>query len=165
MTTWSWIYTWMERTCIVLPQGSEALYTPSFMVSLVVGLICWLVYQGLIILGHFLTNVVVETIYVNIITRWTAFLEMPPWQLQFYSTRGLHLYIFTQHSGCYLTGFFICVFDHKQIPHIQEWVMWTNQKKALAGRDRHRGSRHAGFILVKATTDDFIDWLLLSGWH
>lgn len=31
MTTWSWIYIWMERTCIVLPQGSEALYTLLFM--------------------------------------------------------------------------------------------------------------------------------------
>lgn len=124
---------------------------------------CWLdrltCYQVLLISGFYFDKRSNCNNLWNIIDCRTASSEMPIWQLQLYSTRGLYLCIFflhyTAHFGLlYLNVFFlfiIWIFDHKQIPHIQEWVMRSNQNKVFSRKRQpcHGDLGHAGFILVK----------------
>lgn len=139
MTTWSWIYIWTERTCIVLPQASEALYTLLFMVS-------WFhmftSYQWLLTIWSLLP-------YLNITKKnvWIFLYSLQ--QLQLDSTRGLYCTSLHSCSTDRLTvlvelsliEFLMWIFRHTQERVF--YLNWSNT--AFIGRQWpcHGESRHA----------------------
>lgn len=139
MTTWSWIYIWTERTCIVLPQGSEALYTLLFMVS-------WFhmftSYQWLLTIWSLLP-------YLNITKKnvWIFLYSLQ--QLQLDSTRGLYCTSLHSCSTDRLTvlvelsliEFLMWIFRHTQERVF--YLNWSNTAFIERQRPCHGESRHA----------------------